>query len=407
MVRSRIKNVNESLAPGEGVFVGFGAANPVVEFTGTPNTGTVSIPLVNQGNDDNGVDDGYNLVGNPYGAAISRSSFVTANSSVTDGNIWLWSDGGQNAQIGEGRGGDYIVVNNMGAVTLDNGDMVSGTNGTYDGTNDALNSLQGFFVFAADGADGQNLTFTTDMQLSVGNADVNFFREDADVANRTSVKLSLSGQEKLTGLYNEIIVGMDEMATEGDDFSMDAQKFSGNAEISFYSLHQNKSYAIQALPTMQGAKEAIDLGYFLANAGQYRIRVEDVTLHDPSINVYLEDQKLEQLYDLSQINIIPFEITEGGTYEDRFSLIFQRGVVTSETPLRPSELEIIQASRSMLKIQYNGTREKVAIYDLQGRRQFEQIVNFADSQSEVPLTLKPDHLYLLKVGNDIIKFTVQ
>ncbi|MEL6559677.1 MAG: Ig-like domain-containing protein [Bacteroidota bacterium] len=391
------------MQPGEGVFTGFSSLGSTVTFTGTLNTGTIEIPLSRVGNDDNGISDGFNLVSNPYAAAISRSDFISANSTHIDGNIWLWSDGGQNA--GGNRAGDYIVVNDMGATTVSDADAVGGTKGIYDEVNDAINSVQGFFVLANSGADGQDLTFNPTMQITTGNADANFFRGSANSVNREIVKLSLSGTGDNSPLYNEIIVGLDENATEGYDFALDALKFSGNDQISFFSINDEKPYAIQALPKLKEEVVTVTLGFELNNIGTYKINVVELQTGAFGATIFLLDQLSGKEYDLSLVDEITFDY-QNDLNNDRFALQFRPSQVTTSDVLFENSLELISGDQHGIDIRFRQGQSMVTIYDLNGKALLRELVEFGTGSQRLELPIDPAKLYILRIDNEVIKFRI-
>ncbi|MEL7147439.1 MAG: hypothetical protein AAFO69_13780 [Bacteroidota bacterium] len=390
-----------SFVPGEGVFVGFNEMDPNVSFIGTPNTGTVTIPLSHQGSGENGADDGFNLVANPFTAAIDRTDFINGNSTLIDGNIWLWSDGGSNTL--SGRGGDYIVVNDMGATAVTDADGVAGAHGSYDLTNDAINSVQGFFVLAESTADGDDLTFNADWQITGGNADANFFRNADDREERSIVKLAMAGIGENQGVYNDLIVGLDDGATDGKDFGLDAYKFSGSEFISFYSVNDDKKYAIQALSPPGDEKVEVPLGFYLAREGAYQIRTVSLQLADEGMMVYLVDAVTGNEYDLSTTNEITF-FYQKGVSEDRFSLHFRPSRVTTVDDQFANQLSIVSGDQSGLTLHYDPVTARVIIHDLQGRRLFAESIDFSRGDPRVALFLASGQAYILQVDDETIKF---
>ena len=304
---STFVSASGSLDVGKGYFVGYDATTPEISLKGTPVSGTVDIVVDNSG-------EGLNLIANPYAASISIKSFLSnsTNTSATDGTIYLWDDGGSN--VGTDRGGDYITVNNLGAVAAsDLSDGVVGLSGSLGVGEGVITSTQGFFVKAS----ATSVQFESNMQSVVftKNKDANHYREDV-VKNISKILLSVSGN----GLYNETLVGFTSQATLGKDYSLDALKFAGSDNISFYSVQADNNYAIQALPSIEYESVEIELAYDLTEAGEYTLTIKNLSGFNDTDKIQLLDNKTKQLTDVS-------EGAEYGFYsvatqsEKRFTLI--------------------------------------------------------------------------------------
>ena len=250
-----------SLIPGVGYFAGYNSASPEVVLTGSLVSGDQSVAVTGSGTSGH---DGYNLIANPYAAAIAIDQFLSANTSVS--GIYLWDDAGAN--IGSDRAGDYYMVNAIGSVnnTVDLSGGGQGNKGNSGAESGFIGSYQGFFVNVASDV---NIDFTPAMQTTTSgaNSDQNYYRLSND---QVKLKLSLSGHH-----HNEILFGFRDDATDGLDVQFDAPKKNGNDQFSFYSIMDGQNYAIQGLPTLTKTKE-LKLGYKLASDGQYQLSVADI-----------------------------------------------------------------------------------------------------------------------------------
>ncbi|MEQ8546260.1 MAG: BNR repeat-containing protein, partial [Cyclobacteriaceae bacterium] len=100
---ARFKEVTtpETMAGGNAYFSAFTGE---VTFTGTPHTGDVSVPLAYDAND--GENAGFNLVSNPYPAAINYLELIKeTNNPNISGTVYLWDDGG--SDVGQRSNSDY------------------------------------------------------------------------------------------------------------------------------------------------------------------------------------------------------------------------------------------------------------------------------------------------------------
>ena len=375
------------ITPGKGYFGSAPSAPYPVRGPlswGTVNTG-VTLGL-----------DGFNMVANPYGAAIDATSFFANvdNTNNTTGTAYLWNDGGVNLFPQNLRGGDYITINSLGVAggPIDPGNGVAGSKSTAD-FNGSFTSFQGFFVEATQAG---NVSFVPDMQVVGDNASDGFFRTATE--ERNIVKLALHNDE----IYNEIIVGLVEEATFGDDYSLDATKFIGNEKLSFYSLQGEKKYAIQAIPKIiDGDIRSVDLGFQVAREGQYTIDVVSLENIGEDLMLTLIDNETGVAYPLEQESLIAFSTNEG-THLDRFTVTF------SKQPL--SVLDQLDASIKVyghsheLTIETKDDAGSITIHDIQGRMLFNEEVEFVDGRATIYPGLSAHQVYVLQVQQGKVKF---
>ena len=365
------------MIPGEGFFVGYNAVSPTVSLHGTPNTGNVAVTIPA---------DEFKILSNPYLAPISYAAFDAAAGS-TNGNIWLWDDGGANT--GADRFGDYVTVNSLGVTAATNGN----TGNIFSGS---IASFQGFFV--KGGISGGNFIFTPSMQdLVNGNGDNSHFRIADDVQK---VKLALTGN----GYYNEIIVAYTGTATFELDRGMDAEKFSGNEYFAFYSMQAANRLAIQALPQL-AHESTVKLGYELAEAGNYSIGLVESSMTD-RISISLFDTRTGDLRDLTSEDM-HFTVENAESSDDRFQLIVAlESVLNIEEDLSGFK---VHGNRNQLKLwddSLSGTTE-VAIYNLQGKEVFKDLVEFFDGEAQLKTSLRENQLYVLKANGQRVKFLIK
>jgi endonuclease I len=377
-----------NLTPGKGYYAAFDTDQPEIQMQGSPNTGEITVNISTEG-------DGFHVVGNPYAAAINRQAFVDANESAIDGNVWLWDDAGTN--IGSHRGGDYIVVNEMGATSIVNEtDASIGLKGTSS-FNGQIGSAQGFLVKATANTE---LVFEPTMQ-STGegdNADMHYYRQG--ITAPQTLKMAVSGGD----LYNEIIVGFLSSATLHHDYGLDAEKLSGNTLISLYSLQDETQYAIQALPPVEGVQE-VDLGLTLAENGNYAFTAQEVENLDPSVDVFLVDRNSGKRYDLRVEKSINF-YSESIEASKRFFLVFEKGRVLGVNESNPNKLSINTTSGDILIRGNYMDSQHIIIYSLDGKIVFDQFASFRNGQAQIQPLLVSRQLYVLRVGDQSVKFVM-
>ena len=383
-----------TLQTGKGYFVGYNAVDPEVVLTGQMIFGDKSVSITKSG-------DGFNLVANPYAAAISIADFLSnnTNGTSTTGAVYLWDDGGVN--VGSKRGGDYITINNLGVTVSTNNlsDGVSGLQGQAAAESGYLASMQGFFVEAAQAG---NVAFTSDMQVntSFANIDENFYRKNLNtITDRVlKIKMTLSNGNA----RDELIIGLTRDGTFDFDYGLDAKKISQDESMSFFSILAGQKMSIQGLPLIGPEDESIvSLGVGSEHSGLYTFAVEDFDGFGDSIRVYLIDRQNGDRFLLRDGVELAFDFRDGYK-QDRFGLIF-RGAEVLATPIE-NRLHVY-GNMTSLHVNYSGSGSHgTAIYSLSGKVLFEKIINYESGHAELQVPLNRNEIYILRVGNVAAKF---
>lgn len=214
---------NGTMTPGVG-YAGLGGG--LATFTGVPNNGNVSQSLYYTPFDNTfsqttpGTP--FNLVGNPYPSAISAANFVSTNTDLS-GTIYFWNDNGSNNYSRT----DYAMWNGTGSLGTGGGPVPNGFIGT----------AQGFMVRALNG--GASANFANSMRVTGNNTQ--FHRQSGEDSR---MWFSVENDD----LYNEILIGLLEDATNDEDRMYDAVKLKGNPDISLSAVDATTEYAILAFP---------------------------------------------------------------------------------------------------------------------------------------------------------------
>ena len=379
----------QSMTVGKGYFLAYMNAAPELMLTGTPNSGNQNISVSTTG-------DAFNAVANPYLAAIDRAAFVTANTGVIDGNIWLWNDGGQNA--GTNRGGDYILVNNMGtASTINLNDGVPGSKLTLPTSTTPITSFQGFLVNAT--ANG-NVVFESTMQVtSAGsNGDGNFYRKAEENAYST-IKLSLSNSDH----YNETLIGLVEGATYGHDYALDGAYRSVDDAFGFYTLMGDQPHAIQALPALETDEITVALEMKVPVEGAYTFKVEDLNQMD-HVAIFLLDRQSGSKVRLNESSSIQLTIKTGAT--GRYAMLFTPSSLLANEDSSANLLVFSDDRHLMIWDEIEG-EQLIRVTDLTGKTIIDQQVIFEKGQAVIPAILSRGHVYILHCAGRHTKFIVQ
>lgn len=269
----------------------------LASFVGTVNNGSIPYSLdyhpYSPGNTNPGTP--FNLVGNPYPGAISASTFVGANGNI-NGSLYFWDD-----DLSGGSGysyTDYAVWNGTGSI---------GTGAGTTPPNGYIASGQGFLVMALNGG---NINFTNSMRVSGPNN--LFFKPNAD---ESKLWLSIEGN----GLYNEILIGMLEDATDQEDRLYDAVKVRGNSSVSMSAVLADRDYAIMAFPPPFVGK-TVPLALTLGESGSFTFNAHTMQGFD-GYEVFFEDAVEQQTVQLTEETEIEVALASG-EYTNRFFLHF-------------------------------------------------------------------------------------
>ncbi|MCF8277901.1 MAG: T9SS type A sorting domain-containing protein [Flavobacteriales bacterium] len=294
---------NGLMTPGKG-YIGRGAG--LTTFSGNVNNGNVNFPMIyhaySPGNTAAGTP--FNLCGNPYPSAISCASLVAANTDV-NGSIYFWDD---DLSGGSGYSStDYAIWNGTGSL---------GTgSGSAGAPNGYISSGQAFMIRALNGS--AVLNFTNAMR--VGHFNTQFFKtESADA----KLWFSIEGLD----YFNQILIGVLEDATDGEDRLYDAVKIRGNSNISLAAIDNGTDYAILAFPPPTEGK-IIPLSVLITESGTYRFKANTME-NFAGMDVYFVDTQTGEQVLLQEGTEISLQI-DPALYEDRFYLNFgQSGMVT-------------------------------------------------------------------------------
>ncbi|MEO9474036.1 MAG: T9SS type A sorting domain-containing protein [Cyclobacteriaceae bacterium] len=357
------------MMPGTGYFAGYDAAAPAVSLTGDLVSGDQSVAISTAG-------DGFNIVANPYTASISIVSFLAANANI-DGSVYLWNDGGQNADASD-RGGDYVTVNDIGTVGSENlGDGVSGSNVTAANTD--IGSMQGFFVHATSDA---TVDFTPLMQTDIAgaNSDDNFYRS----VDQSTLKLALSGD-----FYNEVLFGFRADATIGVDRLFDAPKLVGNENFAFYSMIEDSKFAIQGLPELNSDMQ-LTLGYDVKEAGVYTLSIKEIEGIPTGFNVIANHNGVS--YNLSK-GAASLNLTSGS---GEIELSLTSATLSTQTV---SDFNVYNnAGKLNIVLGSSVKSADIHIFDISGKSMIAlNNESFNEGRWIKPVNLQSGEIYILKV----------
>jgi hypothetical protein len=390
--------------------------NLEVPFFGEPQNGDVNISISRGSYTDidydlpNGVevtnlDDNWNLVGNPYPSSISCRDFLTNNSSVLTGALYIWTHSSlpspsinspfyQNFTYNYNPF-DYIPYNLTG--------NLAGTNPDY-----FIGAGQGFFVTMVDGtANSSSITFTNNLRnKTYTNATgTDFFRlanptisSETTQLNRIWIDILKEGQPGGRTMFG-YVTG----ATMGRDNLFDAITKSDNT-LKVYTVADEDKYVLQGRAVPFDDNDIVPLGIDVIQNGIYTIALAmtDGLFNNNSQDIFLEDKYTNTIHNLRQ-NPYVFP-SNAGSFSDRF-LIRYRDVSNLNSGGNIYNNSITIWTNNSINIKSDLQRlSQVIVYDVLGRK-INSTDNIDSNSIEIP-KLKRNSTYILKIilDNGIIVY---
>ncbi|OYX24782.1 MAG: hypothetical protein B7Z06_08420, partial [Flavobacteriales bacterium 32-35-8] len=311
-------------------------------FNGKPNNGNISL-TISPGND-------Y-LIGNPYPSALDADEFILdyiqdgagrASTNIINGALYFWDHFASNTHtLAEYQGGyaTYTLMGGTAAISNDTRIAATGVVGTKV-PDRYIPVSQGFFVSSILDANlvndgltspvvGGQVTFKNSQRIFQTEASGSsfFIKPSNDKSKTTTLKeTEIDKREKIRlmfdspkGYHRQLLVGVDENATNAFDIGYDAPLIESNKEDIFWTFN-NKNFIIQAVSNF-GNEQVLPLGIKIDKAGITKIKVDALENITEDLNIYLNDNELGIQHDLKNSAYEVYLAT--GTYLNRFNITFK------------------------------------------------------------------------------------
>ncbi|RIA10065.1 putative secreted protein (Por secretion system target) [Flavobacteriaceae bacterium MAR_2010_72] len=328
-------------------------------INGKPNNGDISLTLA--ANND------Y-LVGNPYPSALDANEFILDNTGIPDGGrnasgnvingaLYFWDHfGGGSHTLSEYEGGYATYTLMGGTAAIANDARINATGGV--GTKIPERYIpvgQGFFVSSVLDAGLVGLT-----QPVVGgtilfkNSQRIFKKEVVTGSNTGSVFLRSNGsgdskskssaqktseddtdlRQKIwlmydspKGYHRQLLVGMDENATNDFDMGYEAQLIENNKEDMFWEFNSNK-FTIQAVNNFD-ANQVLPIGIKTSKTGISRIKIDHLENVPNETKIFVHDKTTDTYHNLRESD---FEFSLPiGNHSNRYEITFSDGSAPGES----------------------------------------------------------------------------
>jgi hypothetical protein len=292
--------------PGSGVTMTTGkgyiqtfAGNGSVTFTGTPNQTSVSIPTTVNGTNN------FNLLGNPYPAALSYDAFKASNPAL--GSVYLWSNVGATIPYNVSS---YVVMSSLGLA----GNSVSGF------TEREIGPTQGFLTNVSSAG---NINFSPNHVVPNYPGNTTQFLESNPLS---LIRLRLTNPNQISF---DVLVGFGDTGTEGVDFGYDSPRMPSSDILELYSLIGEQQYTTQFLPNLTNTR-VVDLGTVMSEAGTHTFDLTGFDNFDSSVRVYLEDVLTGEFHNMNLSSSYSFT-NDPSFINTRFRLHFMAPIAVSVT----------------------------------------------------------------------------
>jgi hypothetical protein len=334
--------------------------NPAtVLFNGNLNTGAKSIDLTNTPGAPI-VNDGYNLVGNPYPSSLDWDLDASWTRTNLDDAIYIWIQ--QNLQ-----GGNY-------------GTYINGL--SINGVDNVISPHQGFFVHVTTGQTAGTLGINNGARI---HASEDIWKSTENITDL--LKLRIEGNE----FTDEMIINIDQSATINFD-QADAVKFRGSASApQLYSRSKdNEELSINSFPVQEDYM-VIPVSLEVGAESIYTLSVTDFNGFDFSTGLFLEDLKEGTFISLTEGSTYSF--TAGSLDESgRFLLHLNGEMAVPENISGLDGVKVYSFNKDVYVTSKESMSGTVMIYDLLGR---EIVTKMFNGETRIKINLDNQQGYMI------------
>ena len=325
-------------------------------FTGVPNNGTITTPVVVAASF-------LNLIGNPYPSALSADLFLSnaLNTGIVDATIYLWT---HNTPVNANQysNNDYAVYNYLGG-TGTSASVSTGVNNAV--PNGKIAAGQSFFI---KGLSNGNATFLNSMRI-IGNNDQFFKMASTPVSTENTIEKHRIWLDVINdqGGFKQTLIGYATDATLGFDRGYDGLFINIGNPVSLYSLiDASTTVSIQGRPLPFDDSDEVPLGFYANATGIFTINLSDYDGLFTNQDIFLKDKTLNLYYNLKTA---PYTFTSNsGTFNDRFVLVYKQSFLSNNQSEFNSNAIVLYKPNENLHI-ISGTiqMKEVKVFDSRGR----------------------------------------
>ena len=336
------------------------SANNLV-FSGPINTSNVTANLTFT----DGKGFGWNMIGNPYAAAVNWE--LLGKTESVENSVWIWQH----------------LLGVYGTYSSESGVSVNITDSW-------IPSNHGFLVKVKQGYSIGSVTFEPS---DMGKNTTSYLKSGSNLKTNALPHIKLAGVYGTSRDETAVVITPD--AISGTD-KFDAQKYFSNSTkvLEVYTLSGTLSTAINGLPYVENME--IPLGYSAPLAGAYSI--EMVTNSIDGMEVLLVDKTEGVTTNISSGGSYAFNVTTAGKNQTRFVLKLKQQATTN-TQLPVDELtsvKVFSKEREILvQSPVSENKFEFTLYDLSGRKmQTGMLVN--GTTLTIPVSISGTYIVMIK-----------
>jgi len=330
-----------TLQPMRGYCVNFGASSGALttDISGEVNNGTQTYGVTKTTTSKPSAD-GWNLVGNPYPSPVDWQSAGWTKTYINNA-IYYFNPSDQYT-------GSYSsFVNNVG---------------TPAGTTGIIAAMQGFFVRATGSG---NLSVTD--AARVNDLNPTFYK-----ALSNNPLLRLQGYSSQNSSYSdETVIYFDPQATGDFDGNYDAYKMMNNnpnLPNVYTSYNASSALSINGMPPLSNTDVVIPLGFITQTNGNFAINASEMINFDPSLHIYLEDNQMSTIQDLTINPTYTFSMNANAP-QYRFFIRFSPSVLTGIEENGSSFVDAWASGKDIYVNYSNSSLQpaKISVYNMLGQ----------------------------------------
>lgn len=272
-----LSSVNDPIIHGKGywVYLGTGSltSNDItIDATGTVRKFNYSIPL-SYNNYGSSLNDGWNLIHNPYPSAISWAALKGTTTNIDDA-IYVY-----NPDLNSGTGGYASYVNGISSPATSAG-----------GIADNIAMCQGFYVHST------GATSLLAQESNKVSSNTGFMKE----SDQTHIPLLRMALFKNNTLSDETVLYLQKGATTRFESAYDSYKMRGSDPAApMIAVNQDSvDFQINGIPPLPGSY-TLSLKATTGMSGSYRIKAIDLLNFPPGACIRLLDKLTHSLTDLT------------------------------------------------------------------------------------------------------------
>ncbi len=386
-----------ALAPGAGYIVrpqtGYGQPGGIFNYTydgGTLNNGNVDFTVVQNTPGPAPADNknaSPNVLSNPYPSAISADDLINANAMIEE--VYFWEHLTPPSTTLPGANNMNFSMEDISMYNLSGGTAAASDPGTSTEPNGIISTGQGFGIKASAAG---TATFTNAMRRTTGNTTLRF-QDDKE-----RIWLQVNNLEH--GMQKQALIAFNSVASEGMDSGYDSRRLATVVSLYTHLGDGTEQLGIQTREAFDNSI-TIPVGFstLIDAETEYKVSIGNIEGAQLSqSDVYLVDNLTGTIHDLRGDS---YSFTsEMGTFNNRFTLQFTSGVLSTNDSLESSIIVYPNPANDLLSVlSTNSFINSVEVFDIRGRR-MKQNIEKEKNTCSLDISRLETAVYFVKINTD-------